>query len=859
MSIKLSTSLLGVGILFIFTLVASAGTRYVDANNAAPAYPYTSWETAAQVIQDAVDAADAGDEVLVTNGVYATGGRAVYGTMTNRVAIDKVVSVRSVNGPNQTFIMGQGIGAGGNENGKGAIRCAYVGPNAVLSGFTLTNGYTQIMFMAYEESCGGGAWCASRGTVNNCTITGNSSDYGGGGAYGGTLRNCILLGNTSACGGAAYSVNAYNCTVIANKGKTSVGGVSLCNLFNCIVYYNTAPVYPNYASCSFYDSCSWPLPRGSSNIDSDPLLASTTHISSNSPCIGRGYIRNCSGSDIDGEGWLNPPCMGADQYIPGGGGEISVAMKVDYTNNIGTGYAVSFVALNNGPVSATVWDFGDGVVTSNRVYISHAWDGPGLYQVRLTGYNDMYPGGVTASVMVEVTDQEVYYVNAANSMPIYPYTTREGASTNIQKAIDAGTQVGRLVLVANGVYSSGGRAVGLMQNRVVVPDSVELRSENGPQMTTIAGQPAPGTTSNGDGAFRCVYLSSNAVLSGFTLSNGHTRTNGDLWQYQSGGGAWCELGGIITNCAFVGNSARVAGGGVYAGILNNCTLLGNNSTTLPGWAGGLGGGAHSCVANNCTFNGNSASYGGGGASASTLNNCTLVGNGAETGGGTDGSVLNNSILYYNSASLDGGNYYGGEFSYCCTVPLPSAGIGNITNAPLFINASGWANLRLQPTSPCINSGNNANAPGTTDLGGSPRLVGGKVDIGAYEYQGSGSAISYAWLQQYGLPVDGSADFIDSDGDGFDNWTEWLCKTDPTNSASILRFSSIQTNIYSYMTLQWKGVNGVNYFLERSTNLSATASFLPLATNISGTSGTMTYYDSTPRSETPVFYRLGVRN
>ena len=187
--------------------------------------------------------------------------------------------------------------------------------------------------------------------------------------------------------------------------------------------------------------------------------------------------------------------------------------------------------------------------------------------------------------------------------------------------------------------------------------------------------------------------------------------------------------------------------------------------------------------------------------------------------------------------------------------MPTNGVANITNAPLFVDYAG-GNLHLQSNSPCINSGNNAYIVGSTDLDGNPRIVGGTVDIGAYEYQTPTSVISYAWLQYYGLPTDGSADFADPDHDGMNNWQEWRCGTCPTNASSVLRLLSPQrtgTNV----SVTWQSVAGVNYFLECTTNLSPAPLFTPLATGITGQPGTTSYTDTNAVGTGPLFYRVGV--
>jgi hypothetical protein len=167
------------------------------------------------------------------------------------------------------------------------------------------------------------------------------------------------------------------------------------------------------------------------------------------------------------------------------------------------------------------------------------------------------------------------------------------------------------------------------------------------------------------------------------------------------------------------------------------------------------------------------------------------------------------------------------------------------------------NLRLRSNSPCLNAGLNAYAPAGLDLDGQPRIAGGTVDVGAYEFQTPASVLSYAWLQQYGLPADGSADYADPDGDGLNNWQEWRAGTDPTDPRSVLRLLTPVPGPTG-VTVSWQSVSDRTYFLQRSTNLGVAPAFLALSSNIVGQTGSTTLLDTNAAGIGPVFYRVGVQ-
>jgi hypothetical protein len=187
---------------------------------------------------------------------------------------------------------------------------------------------------------------------------------------------------------------------------------------------------------------------------------------------------------------------------------------------------------------------------------------------------------------------------------------------------------------------------------------------------------------------------------------------------------------------------------------------------------------------NNVFVGNEANSGGAIFNDHSLSvfNCTLLNNLARGFGGAianqhfDKTVhslsVSNTIIYENTASENGHQIWSGPEPFDTTISFSniedcggsenwdaSIGVdagGNLDVDPEFVRLpndglDGWGDdpvtlgideslnddfgdLRLQPGSPCINAGEPAYPliPGDSDLDGHPRVLCGRIDMGAYE-------------------------------------------------------------------------------------------------------------------------------
>ncbi len=236
-------------VLLSASAVSSAGTatnRYVVKNSPNPASPYDSLDNAAHDIQTAIDAAVAanGDQVLVAAGVYDTGGLLGYPSntfLTNRVAINKAITVRSIDNDPDTAII-EGAWAPVTTNGPGAVRGVYVGASASLIGFTVRNGATFAINLANDQR-GGGVFCQNAtAVISNCVIVGNVANTLGGGVYLGNIFDSLIVSNQSVAnnGGGTSGSILNRCTLSRNWAALYGGGAASVTASNCVFTFNQA-------------------------------------------------------------------------------------------------------------------------------------------------------------------------------------------------------------------------------------------------------------------------------------------------------------------------------------------------------------------------------------------------------------------------------------------------------------------------------------------------------------------------------------------------------------------------------------------------------------------------------------------
>ena len=280
----------------------------------------------------------------------------------------------------------------------------------------------------------------------------------------------------------------------------------------------------------------------------------------------------------------------------------------------------------------------------------------------------------------------------------------------------------------------------------------------------------------------CTFIANTADTDGGAIGNAQssptltdcTFTANDA---HSNGGAIYNSAGtpILKDCTFSDNMA-FAGAGIdnqnSNAILIDCKFNGNSTEE---YGAAINNRTSSPQITRCIFNGNIAHDFGGGAvcnwsSSPTIRNSLFTANVSIEYGGAIMNNVSNLVLFNCTFSNNSGSGSAvAFFSYSVPQDPPSTmqaanciffdggdeiwkneetdisitysdvqggwpGIGNIDADPMFVEF-GIDDYHLLPDSPCLDAGDPdyVALPDETDLDGNPRVVNGRIDMGAYEH------------------------------------------------------------------------------------------------------------------------------
>ncbi len=668
-----------------------------------------------QTIQAAIDDAEDGETIIVFPHIYL-----------ENIEMEANISLTGID-PNDVNIVETTVIDGGGEDSVVKI----IDVNTVIEGLTITNGLA--------DANGGGVYCEdSNLTISKCVITGNGTADGEGandGGYGGgiyccsasvTLAGTLIMSNTTGRGGWSHSDGGGD----GGSGAGIYGAASSLIILDCNITGNTTGSGGGTDCNDGGDGGDGAGIYGTASL----LIILDCNITGNTTGRGGFTFGGDGGDGGNGAGiygaalcLLNIENCAISGNETGDGG---IAFDGPDGGDGGNGTGICSTAscllnIENCVISGN--KTGDGGI-GGRGHGGDGGDGAGIHcctatiksctiSSNLTGnggkaeyrHREAAKGGdgggiYCASGVIEVEDCEI----AHNK------TGRGGRSK------------------CNG--SHGGDGAGIYCASSAMPTIVSCTVANnttGNGSGTYSGyhETVGGNGGNGGGIFCYSGTVSNCAIMNNITGNGG---NGDEWPGHSsdggrggsGGGIYCSSAAIFTNCLIAGN--RTGDGGDGSGYAGD----------FYGGDGGSGAGIFgpSATVANCTIAQNIAGSGGSGGSG---------GNDGSDGEGAgayadSNTVITNSIVWGSSPDQLVGQDCN-NVTYCDIGGSICSGMnGNISADPCFVDPNNPApNLRdyhLLSSSPCINTGdpNHPIDPNETDIDGQPRVIGGRIDMGADE-------------------------------------------------------------------------------------------------------------------------------
>ena len=752
----LADSIASDGVLTLREALAAANSN--QAAGDAPAGSYSS--------ADRIEFAPGVTGTILTGGqaYQITGSVTLVGPGLGQLTLDARGSSRVVDirGMYDVSISGMTLTGGNAVSGSGGGIYAG-GVHLALTNVTISGNST--------EEYGGGIYQQSgTSTLTNVTISGNSAVASGGGMYKSygtsTLRNTLVARNAAGSGPDLYlssgTLSGANNLIGDGSGQSSLVNGTNGNL----VGTTASPIDPKLAEGSSFGIGLSPLP-GSPAIDAGDNSFIPTGITTD--VYGSARIQGARVNIGAVETVL--PGMPGVTYVVTGLAD-SIASDGVLTLREALAAANSNQAAGDAPAgsysSADRIEFAPGVtgtiLTGGQAYQitgSVTLVGPGLGQLTLDARGSS-----------RVVDIRGMYDVSISGMTLTGGNAVSGSGGGIYAG---GVHLALTNVTISGNSASNGSGGGIFQ-----ANGTSLLTN-----VTIGGNSAW----SGGGMHQWAGTS---TLTNVAISGNAANYGGGLDQYYSTS--------TLTNVTISGNSA-LGGGGVdqsnCTSTLTNVTISGNSAS---GTAGGVSQTLGTLTLTNVTISGNSANVGGGmhqQQGTAVLTNVTVSGNSATEGGGLSmsyaTSTLRNTIVARNAANRGPDlSLYSGTLSGANNLIGDGSGQSSLVNGingnlvgttsvpvdPQFVQLAGidWTkwDLRLQASSPAVNTGNNAWIPSgvTTDITGSPRIINGTVDIGAYEREQAPtdlalSATSVAENQPAGTVV---GDLSTTDPDAGDTFT-----------------------------------------------------------------------------------------